>query len=309
MKTTVRLLKNTHGSMMLYMLGMIVFISALTFSFTDTAKLYITDLQVVKKFRGRDFSNTQIQKMLSTTKSLSESALFTPQNDALRVCLDGGPLGTCTENCCAGNTQVGFTFKDPTDTAPQITNKRSLTGPLAAPIYYRQDGTLCDIANSGGDISSCAYTVTSIYEARCPASAANCDHAEHLKITVSAKALSFFSQIRDKEFISYYFPKLNYQPVVPVIPAQSLVLGTPSNVTITGDSGHPSEIQNFIFAQCLSAAPSIVKATCQDFAGGAAQIVLEPLAVGATTITLQINDGGLFNFLSKPYTFNVVVNP
>lgn len=292
---------------MLYMVAMIAFVSALAYSFTDTAKLYMDDLQSVKKFRGRDFSLTQIQRMLATTKSLSESALLTPVNEALRVCLQGGASGACTENCCKGNVDTGFTFKDPTDTAPQVANKRSLSSSPGSPVYYRADGTLCGAAN--GDMNGCAYGLTSTFVAHCPGGVASCDHAEHLKIKISRESRSLFSNIRDREVISYYFPKVNFQPALPVIPEQSLTVGSGLTLPITGDSGHPSEDQNFIFTLCNSGNNTVVKVTCQDFVSGVGQVVFEPLAAGTTTVTLQINDGGLENFLSKPYTFSVVVNP
>ena len=299
---------NSKGSVMVYLLALVIFIAALAFSFAGTAKLYIDDMQSMKRFRGRAFSLNQIQKMLSTTKSLSESARFLPQNNALQVCLEGGANGTCTENCCEGNIEQGFSFKDPLDTAPQIEMKRTLSAPPGSPVYYKADGGVC-LSAQQGSLSGCAYGLTSTFIAQCPGGTASCDHAEHLQIKVQMKPLGSFSQIKEKEFVSYYFPKVNYQPVVPVIGDQTLTVSVPVSIPMTGDPGHPSEVQNFKFEQCVSSNAAIVKVQCLAFAGGVGQIVLEPLAVGTTTITLQINDGGLTNFLSKASIFNVVVSP
>lgn len=297
---------NSNGNILVYLLGMMAFISVMVFQFTSTASLYLEEVQSVKKIRGRNFAMAQTQKMLSTTKSLAESARFLPLNNPLRACLEGGPDATCTENCCQGGVEQGFYFKDPLDTAAQIENKRNLSGPANAPVYYKADGSICN-PSLLGNLGGCVYGLISTFIAQCPGSASTCDHAEHLEIKVLMKPRDEFSRIKEKPYFAYYFPKVNYPPVMPVLGDQALKVSIPQTIPVTGDSGHPSEVQNFKFEQCVSGDASIVKVTCQAFLGGVGQIVLEPLAPGTTTVTLQLNDGGLTNFLSKPYTFNVAV--
>ncbi|MDG0818029.1 hypothetical protein [Bdellovibrio svalbardensis] len=294
-----------RGSIMGYMLAMAVFIGALALSMMGTSKAYVDDMQSIKKRGGRTFSLNAIHEMLSTTKSLSESSLFLAKNTALHVCLEGGALGACSENCCQGNISQGFFFKDPLDTNPDVAAKRTLSGAPGNSVYYDSAGNLCLLPDS----SSCVYGLTSTFTAHCPGGAGSCDHAEYLSVTIQMVPTPAYSQLKARDFVSFYFPKVNYRPSLPVVPDQTLQVALPLTIPVSGDPGHPSEVQNFKFEQCSSSNDSVVKIQCQAFVGGVGQLVLTPVAVGTATIQLQINDGGLTNFLSKIQTFNVVVNP
>lgn len=298
---------NSNGSTIAFLMAMVAFIGALAWSFTGTAKEYIDGVYSIRRSSGRSFSLSQIQIMLATTKSLSESSRYLPSNESLRVCLEGGAQGACLENCCQGNIAQGFYFKDPLDTTAQIDAKRDISAPPGSPVYYKLDGSPC--LNASSTTNSCAYSLVSTFTAHCPGGVSNCDHAEHLRISVLMVPMENYPQIKEKELVSYYFPHVNYPPAIPNIGDQSLTVGVPQTLPFTADSGHPSEIQNFKFEICQSANEAILKVTCQAFSGGVGQIILEPLSAGNTTITLQINDGGLTNYLSKPYTFNSAVSP
>ncbi|MEN0059649.1 MAG: hypothetical protein AAGB31_12490, partial [Bdellovibrio sp.] len=97
-----------------------------------------------------------------------------------------------------------------------------------------------------------------------------------------------------------------------VVPMAKVVIkrNSTEDITITGDSGNPSEEQNFIFNLLQSSnsnIAAIVTPSNTPFAGGVAVIQVQGVNVGTTTLQIQINDGGTENALSEVYFLEVEV--
>ncbi|MNL36586.1 hypothetical protein D3C87_1586720 [compost metagenome] len=152
--------------------------------------------------------------------------------------------------------------------------------------------------------------MTSRFIPHCPGGVSSCDHAEHLTVEME------YTPVAGKEHLMkpmkkslIYFVNLNYQPFISPVTAQSLVTGGSITLSVFGNSGHPSEVQNFIFDKCEALDPSIVKVTCYGFLNGMGTLKIEGLSIGTTSVALRVNDAGAENNLSPELTFSVTVTP
>ncbi|MEK2645768.1 hypothetical protein [Bdellovibrio sp. BCCA] len=308
-------LKNQRGSILVYVLVMIAALSIFSISFSST----ITNLQKhvshSKTSINTNFDLTQMVRLIKLPNGLAESAGLA-DNSLLYTCLNGGTTSTCAENCCVHGTTAGFYYVDPSDTNTNVSLKRKLLGPQSAPTSYYFNGAPC--TPTANNSAECAYSLWGTFTTVCPGGSATCEHAEHLKISVHLRAnpKAFTNQVlmKDQDVDFIYFNDRNYKPSIVPIPDVTLYLGDgiDKEVSVLGDSGNPSEIQNFVFTKCISENPGTVQLTTpadQPFSGGVAKIRLKALAQGDAKITMQISDGALENNLSKEYSLNVKVIP
>lgn len=307
----VKPLQSNRGSMLVYILVATVVISILALSFTSRISGFQKEIASSRKLATKQFDINRLLKLLQLPNGLTESSGLIG-NENLFVCLKGGLLPGCTENCCQSGVVKSFSFIDPSDNNLSVNSKGKLVGTAAQPVYYNNDGSKC----LERDPLNCSYYLYSSYTAQCPGGDPTCHHAEHLNVTVHLKAQAVSTQIKsqDVDYKFVYFNDVNYTPEVRPIPSLTMYLDEPAEVEmdISGYSGHPSEVQNFIFNLCESADPAIVQITTppnQTFLGGVAKIKLKAMALGTTTINLQINDGGVENNLSKVLPVNVTVLP
>lgn len=307
------MLRRQSGSIVLYVMAIIAVVSVLCISISTT----ITNLQKqvanTKHSTDNSFNLSQIATLVKRHNGLAESAGVTG-NENLLACLNGGTTPTCTSNCCNGGVVYGFSYVDPADTNTNLNLKAKLFGTQASPIYYNHNNTPCT-PNPATGVNTCAYKIWGEFTAACPGGVATCDQAEHLRVTVNLnyEAANFEGKVlpKDKSFSVIYFNSRNYQPIVNPISSIDLYLGdgVDKDVVVSGNSGNPSEIQNFIFTKCASENTGIMQVTTppdQPFSGGSATIKLKPISAGQTKLLLQINDGGLENNISKEYS--VLVN-
>ncbi|MCM2278083.1 MAG: type II secretion system GspH family protein [Oligoflexia bacterium] len=266
----------------------------------------MTNLQSeVKRLRDksdRTLSSYYIDQIVTNQDGVRTSADLLPANADLKACVLGGASGSCTSNCCVGGQAKDFILLDPRDLNPDPAARARLSGTTATPLAYAADGTLCQ---SG----TCAYTIGTSFTARCPGGVSSCDHAEHLIVNIFQKTLGVNPLIKSQDRSLIYFVNLNYQPFLAPIADQSISLGSSPTINVYGNSGHPSEVQNFLFDTCVSSAPAIVRLTCYGFVNGMGSIKIEGLQLGTANITLTINDAGSSNNISPPSTFTVTVIP
>ncbi len=307
--------RDHNGSIMLYTLVFVAVVAVFFFSFSNV--IHNLQLQVAsnQKKADRQFDITQISKYMTMQSGLDESSAA-PGNEALSVCLRGGAQASCVENCCESGKTTDFFFVDPTDNNPDINLKKKLTGPPASPAYFYANGSPC-VFNSQNP-GDCTYSLISTFEAQCPGAQADCEFAEHLKIKVrmlfNPLAQRNSLLMKDREFNLISFNKRNYRPAVLPISTVTLYLNNPTEqeVSVIGDSGNPSELQNFLFKKCESSNPSVVTLTSPPdapFSGGAVKIKMKPMSLGVAQIKMQISDGGLENDTSKEYALDVNVLP
>ncbi|MCM2281245.1 MAG: hypothetical protein NDI61_05290 [Bdellovibrionaceae bacterium] len=300
---------NQEGSVLVNVIVMIAALLILSGTFLTT----ITDLQkqiaLVKGSSSRQFDVNQMIKQIKLPSGLVESAGLA-SNGTLATCLLGGAAGACTENCCQAGVEGGFHYLDPADTETDPNKKKKLIGTEAAPVFYRRDGSVC-----GGGATLCHYGLWATFVASCPGGSATCDHAEHLRVHLrlrgNPKPPDDLVAIRDRDYNFIYIVGTNYKPSIVSISDITLTVGEEREVVVTGDSGHPSEIQNFLFTKCLSTAPAIVQMVTpanQPFASGVSRIRIKGVAAGSSDIVLQISDGATENNISDELRFRVTVN-
>lgn len=302
------LAKNEKGSVLLLVLGLLVFVSIFCISFSNSIVNLQKNVSYSNHKFSRQFNINQTLTLLKTPNGLTESSGLS-LNSGLAGCLFG-------PTCDAG-TEQGFYFVDPSDTTLDVNLKGRLIGPPSAPVWYNANNTFCPVQSPS--TNDCTYSLSGTYKAICPGNTSTCHHAEHLilkvRIVANPNSKAKNQNIRDKDFPTMiYFNNINYPPQINPPPdiTLSLASGAETEVTITGDPGHPSEFQNFIFTKCLSSAASIVQITTPPdtpFYSGTAKIKLKPVALGTAKIMLQINDGGLENNLSQEISFNATVIP
>ncbi|MDG0815552.1 hypothetical protein [Bdellovibrio svalbardensis] len=306
---------NKRGSTLPLALGLVVLASIFCVSYSNSIVNMQSRVSYANHRFSRQFSINQILTFLKTPNSLTESSGLS-LNSNLASCLFGTTTSTCTENCCNAGNEDGFYFIDPSDSNSDLNLKARLIGPPTAPVWYKANNTQCP-ANTV-DLSDCSYSLSGTYTAVCPGNETTCHHAEHLIATVHLVANPNTKvkgqNIKDQNFTLIYFNNINYPPSVLPVPdiTLSLASATETEVSITGYSGHPSEVQNFIFEKCQSSNSSVVQVTTPPdtpFSSGTAKIKLKPTGIGSAKVALQINDGGLENNLSKEAFFNVTVTP
>ncbi|WP_374073574.1 hypothetical protein [Bdellovibrio bacteriovorus] len=255
--------------------------------------------------QGRILASYQLDQITTSPFGVRTSALLPDViNEPLRACVRGGATTGCTSNCCQGGQSFDFILLDPRDTNPNLSARARLGGTSTNPVYY-------DEAGSNNCIPPrCTYRVATSFVAQCPGGVAQCDHAEHLVITVAMDPEPGKEYLmRPQKRTLIHFVNINYKPFISPISDQTLTAGSTVNLSVYGNSGHPSEVQNFIFAKCSSSSSATAKVTCYGFLNGVGTMRIEPLMAGTAQITLQINDGGMENNLSDDLTFDVVVSP
>lgn len=306
---------NNQGNVLLSVMFLIGILSFVAISFSTT----ITNLQKQnassKHLTSTSMDIQQMTALMKLKNGLSESALI-EGNRNLFACLNGGAIGGCLKNCCKSDVETGFYYLDPADTEIKGELKRRLLGPASQASYYLANGLVCGAANF--DSQECAYRISGSFLAHCPGGEASCSHAEHLRLNVKLEYnpkyphSSVIPKDRDISFI--YVNERNYRPSIEPIFDQTIYLedAFEHEVLVRGNSGHPSELQNFLFTKCESADSKIVEVKSpvdQPFVGGIAKVKLKGVNKGTTKIKLQISDGGLEDGLSEEIFFTVQVVP
>lgn len=298
-------MSNSKGIALVQVLFLIILIGMIEYGIVQVLLRVQSSRAQIQTRQDRQFLMKQLKKILSSPSSLIESASLATQNQELKACVSGGPIGACPKNCCLGETETGFYLVDPLDNTSNIEAKKKLTGTTTNPVYYSAKGAWCPAQTA----SDCDFKITTNFTARCPGSMTKCDHAEHLKIDISIEPTNFYKIIRSETLTTYYFVNTNYKPFILNIPSVALSLGTTKNITVTGDPGHPSENQNFIFSTCESDDTNIAQINCFPFSAGQAQVQIIGNAIGTTFLRLGINDGSTVNNLSDIYIVNIEVTP
>jgi Tfp pilus assembly protein PilV len=296
-------LKNQQGFSLLQMLIAAGILAIFVGVFSDLLVNLQKEVKRNKNKQDRVLNNYQIDQVVTSSFGMRTSADLVPLNDALKACVRGGPTSACASSCCQNNVSSSFTLLDPRDTNPVLAEKARLSGPTGNPAMY-------DDNSKNGCTQNCAYSVTTSFTPHCPGGVASCDHAEHLKVEMS------FDPVPGKEFLMkpikkslIYFVNLNYQPFISPVTNQTVTAGANIMLSVNGNSGHPSEVQNFIFEKCASATPAVATVTCYGFLNGIGSLKIDGVTAGTSVITLQINDAGAENNLSPDLTFTVTVTP
>ncbi len=293
--------------MLIHMLVMLIVAGAVQYGLLEVVNQTIRERSHIQTKSDRQFFLKQLKKNMLFPNSLAESSLLSPQNDNLKACIIGGPVATCTENCCSHNVAYGFSYLDPKDSSATIESKRRLTGPPGSPVYYTAKGHFCPEQTA----SSCDFKLTTTFTPHCPGEEASCSHAEHIKISINLEATNnFYKLVKDDVLTGYYFVNRNYKPSI--IPMSSVLLkqGDETTITVRGNSGHPSETQSYIFSLCQSSNPGIAEIIqCYPFSHGEALVRVLGKALGTTNVQFRINDGGTANALSDIYSLTVEVIP
>jgi type II secretory pathway pseudopilin PulG len=259
------------------------------------------------------------KQLVSSVALLSGKDLVINQND-LRPCLEGGPTPICAANCCTdGRDGVArdFVLLDKNDTNPDITKRRQLTGTRAAPVYYRADGSPCDMAATP---TLCIYRIFSTFKASCSNEADSvltvCDHAYLLNIELNIESIAVSGPgVRSEKVLLTHFVEKNYAPSIGLVADQILSISAGKQfISISTDAGSATEgSQDLYFETWTSSNPAVVKvepyAILDVISGKSGTVRLEPLTVGTSNITLIINDGQRTNNLSAPRVFKITVIP
>lgn len=308
-------IKNQDGSMLIYVMVMIATLCVFSVSYSNS----ILDLkkQIVNtQFKTNiSYDTSQVIKLIKLPNGLVESSTL-GANQKILTCIKGGPAPGCATNCCNGNIEEGFYYVDTTDNNININEQKKISGPSNAPIYYNENGSVCPYVN--GNPQTCAFSVTTTFKANCPGGETSCDHAEYLRVKISIEPIleNIKTMGMRKEKISefIYHINSNYQPEVIADSTVDLYLNDVAGkeIVITGGSGHPSEVQNYIFTKCISenvAVAALATPANQPFTSGTAKVLLKPVSVGTTRLALQINDGGTENSISPEKFININVLP
>jgi Type II secretory pathway, pseudopilin PulG len=266
-------------------------------AFSDLLMNMQKEVKRNKNKQDRILINYQIDQAVTSPTGIKESALL-PANSNLKACVLGGTSGGCQTG-----TVNQFYLLDPQDKNPDVSARTRLSGPVSDPVFY-------DDSSNSGCTANCAYTVSSTFKAHCPGGVTSCDHAEHLQFEMVYKPVQGKEHLMKETTKSLlYFVNLNYRPFITTIANQNIPVNGFQNISVYGNSGHPSEVQNFIFETCKSADEGVAKVTCYGFSSGMSTIKVNGISVGTTTITLQINDAGNENNISPEVSFNVTVIP
>jgi|GEM_PF-2846792 hypothetical protein len=295
-------LRNQNGFSIIQALIAAGILAIFVAAFADMLLNMQKEVKRNKNKQDRILINYQIDQVVTSSYGLRGSAELA-DNIALKACVLGGAAGTCTTNCCQNDNVTQFYLLDPRDTNSNAALRSRLAGPVGDPQRY-------DDNSNNNCTNNCAYTVKSSFRAHCPGGVSTCDHAEHLQVQLE------YEPIAGKEHLMkpttknlIYFVNVNYQPFLNTVPPQSISRNVPTTLSVYGNSGHPSEVQNFIFDVCESSNESLVRITCYGFSSGMGTLQLEGLSPGSVTIRLKINDGGTENNLSNEISFPVTVVP
>lgn len=293
----------TSGFSLLQVLMAIAVLGVLAGMFAEMTVVLQKEVRRLGGRQGRILTSYQIDQIAMSPFGIKTSAGLSPLNDKLRVCVQGGTLPGCSSNCCTHGVKADFYLLDPRDTNPDFSARARLSGPATDPVFYDETG------NNKCVGLACVYRVSSSFVPQCPGGVASCEHAEHLTVTLSVDPLEgkeYLMKSRTKNLI--YFVSLNYQPFLTPVSNVTMAVGESRTISVYGNTGHPSEVQNFIFEKCQASNGAAAQVTCYGFLNGVGTLKLDGVAVGLSTITLQINDGGTENNLSNDLTFNVQVN-
>lgn len=298
------ILRSDKGFSIVQMLIVAGILSIILFAFADLIIGMQKEVGRMKRKQDRVISNHVINQALTSNIGIRGSAELLPENEMLKACILGGATSSCTTNCCNGQDTFEFFLLDPRDSTVEAKNRARLGGTKASPAYFDQN------SNSGCTPPGCMYRVLTKFKARCPGGVTSCSHSESLSTTVeiipeAGKESMMKAQTRSL----IYFVDLNYQPFISTIASQSVAVNSEITRSVYGNSGHPSEVQNFIFEKCESADSAIATVTCYGFMNAVGTIKIDGVAAGITKVKLQINDGGLNNQLSEVLEFEVQVTP
>lgn len=298
------ILRTKQGFSILQLLLIAAILSIILSAFTDLIVGLQKEVGRMKRKQDRVMTIHVMNQALTSEIGIAGSSEFLPENEMLKACILGGSTSTCTSNCCNGSDTFEFYLLDPRDSTIEAKSRTRLGGTTAMPAYFDFN------SNSGCTGENCLFRVITKFKARCPGGAATCSHAESLSTTVDIiPEAGKESILKAQTRTLIYFVNLNYQPSISPIPAQTVPVGSDITVTVYGNSGHPSENQNFIFSKCESNDSSISTVACYGFLNTVGTIKVTGLSIGTNKIKLQINDGGLKNNFSEDLEFNVEVTP
>lgn len=308
-----RMKKNNTGSALIMITIFILVISIIASLFINNIISYQKKIGLIKTFSNREFLINQIVSEMKNTVSLKNS-LDVTGNEKLKSCMLGQTYSGCSSNCCDSQQNVGFYFLDSTDLNTNVNLRRQLIGDSSANgVSFDSTGNVCQFSSG-----LCVYKLWGSFTPHCPGGELVCDQAEYLKVKVTLEPYpaNTSSQIvmKQKEIEFIVFNDVNFKPKIDPVSDQVLYLGSGDDieVTIVGNSGNPSEKQNFIFSKCESTDESIFKVVTPidtPFSSAVAKIKIRPVAVGTAKIKLQVNDAGSQNNLSDEYYVNVKVQP
>ena len=237
--------KNLSGgfSLIEIVFAMAIFcvIVVITGRFLVTLQAYLQNSQ---RSSSRVMSIYGLYDSLANQNVFNQSMALSPENDNLRVCLAGGPLGGCSTNCCSANGEHEFVLLDLNDSTSDLSMKRRLLGTVAKPGYYNVDGAPCNILTE-----PCYYKVSGTFSAHCPAGASSCDKAELLTLSLRIQPTTPTLAFKERSISLYYTPQINTKPTLQPVANQNLHVGERLKVPVYANSGHPQEKQNFFFSR------------------------------------------------------------
>jgi hypothetical protein len=306
------ILLSASGSILIFVMIGLGLIMAIIFSALNHSSIMYMGVSGIHAQTARAVSLEQIDSLLRMEGSLVDSITLPNENQELKACIDGGSTPACAANCCVvkPNGLYDFIFVSPLDTKSSVEQRARLVGKEVDPVYYKKDGTFCD---NKTESNVCAFKVTGQFQATCPGDEDNCDHAEHLKLTLKQTPTGKVPVVKavTKSFV--YFVKQNYQPSATndTTGLLNMAVGSSKELKIFGDSGHPSESQYLAFSKCYSSDPTIVtigaSGDCPVMVGNVATLSLVGKSKGTAQIIYQVDDAGKVHNLSPEYRVDVRV--
>lgn len=309
-KTVLSTLHNQHGLGLTKVILFIALFSIIIYGFTDSlVNLKKRTTQQTNKEK-RFLANTNLKRLLLSDFAISLSS-YASENKELSYCALGFSDASCPDGkCCQHNKTFSIHLIDPSINLKTNDEKQRLewvkaapriTGSQATPILYTAQG-------SANCTENCAYSAYTLATPHCPGEEPTCLHAEHIKVDLHLVANNDSKSFMRDSVTSLIYPvQRNYPPTILNAIPYELMRGTSQTFSISVDSGHPSEKQTYSFVKCEIENTTLAQVACGGFTNNMGFFTIQGIAVGATTITLQVSDGQMENDKSKAVTVNVVV--
>ncbi len=298
------IIRNNKGVSLVQLLVVVAILAILLSAFSDLIVGMQKEVSRMKSKQDRVITNYVVDQALTSQIGITGSAELLPENEMLKACVQGGATSSCASNCCIGEVEQEFILVDPRDSSINPRDRMRLGGTTKSPVYFDKNGNNSCVA------PNCRFHVITKFKARCPGGVSSCDHAESLTTsvqTVPEEGKENLIKAQTRNLI--YFVNLNYKPFIVAVADQVLTAGSDVTISVMGNAGHPSEVQNFIFETCKANDTAIVNVTCYGFMNGVGTIKISGVSEGSSSVTLKINDGGATNNFSDDLIFKVNVIP
>lgn len=309
-KSVFSTLNNQHGLGLTKVILFVALFSIIIYGFTDSlVSLKKRTAQQTNKEK-RFLANANLKRLLLSDFAISLSS-YASENKELGYCALGLVDASCPDRkCCQHNKTFPIHLIDPTINLKTSDEKQRLewvkaapriTGSQATPIFYTTQG----VPNCS---ENCAYSAYTLATPHCPGEEPTCLHAEHIKVELHLVSNSESKSFLKDSVTSLIYPvQRNYPPIILNAIPYELMRETNQTFSISVDSGHPSEKQTYSFVKCEIENTTLAQVACGGFTNNMGFFTIQGIAVGATTITLQVSDGQMENDKSRAVTVNVVV--